>query len=80
MTRPRTADHIALQGMTVSKGRPQPVDNRAIFVVFVAKMGAERRNRGLFDGEAEGLIYYILYLEKIAITAFCEKRMRNVGL
>lgn len=34
----------------------------------------------VIDGEAEGLIYYILYLEKMAITAFCEKRMQNVWL
>ena len=56
------------------------IDNRAIFVVFATKMGAERRNLVVIDGEAEGLIYYILYLEKMAITAFCEKRMQDVGL
>ena len=56
------------------------IDNRAIFVLFAAKMGAEERNLVVIDGEAEGLIYYILYLGKMAITAFCGKRMQNVGL
>ena len=48
-------------------------------MVFAAKIGAEERNLVVIDGEAEGLIYYILYLEKKAITAFCEKRMQNIG-
>ena len=42
--------------------------------------GAERRNLVVIDGETEDLIYYTLYWGKMAMTAFCEKRMQNVGL
>ena len=51
-----------------------------LFVYGVLGEGKWAQMLGLFDGEAEGLIYYILHLEKMAITAFCEKRMQNVGL